>query len=995
MRRAILAGALAASAAVPVALAIAWPRAHHHARGSERVLDRDRGEDRARGEDRRHELADERRRVPGIHRASPAELAVIDRVARAESQKIEARARARRAHPDAALPSVPSTTWVNLGPTDAPKEYNYFEIAGVDSGRPNTILVDPRDPDVVYMAVSGGGVWKTFDFQAPDGATWAPTMDTQPNLAVGAMALDPADPDTLYVGTGDFVDTSGDTILKSTDGGGTWAAPARLTGTYSSGVPAAVQSVRAIGVEGDVVLAATDAGLFRSSDGGATFALVDLPNPNAAVLAESLWSVVPVGGGAWVASGVTACDVGYPPPYVYGGSDPDAQFCPAGNNVAIWRSGDGVTWTHVTATPSPVGTGRTTLAAGATADPAATVLYAFVGSVRGSRTVGYWRSDDAGKTWVDATGTLVNPTLVDPNFDDSCIDTDVGHGQTWYNQAIAVDPSNPDHVLVGGNLCGMRTLDGTSAAPHWELVSHWLPGTGYGETANGRLAYVHADWHTATSVRVGTAVRTFAGTDGGIFTSDDVFDDATPAEQVAWQHHNRGLATHLMYALASGDPVTANPFVLFSGLQDNGTRFRADPADPSAFNQPIGGDGIGATVHTGAGGTTYWASVEFGWAFCKPAEADCATETPEAQDDASSHWHYPPSPVGPSMEEDAVDARMRARDKISGEDSEPFFIHYANVETDTAGQSVLTHTDERVFVSTPDGSGGFTWQPISQDLTNDAQGGGFSNVTASRTIAGLYGAAGAVSAQPFYFTTQGNTLTTWTVAQPVHPVGDSRRLTGPSSIDFRPVTRSAMQPGQELIGAFTDTMNDADRTPPPDDKGRLYRTQDFGQTWTSIVGADPAHRLPNVPVYVVKYDPVTPTTIYAGTQLGVYVSTDDAATWDRMGDNFPMVPARDIYVAQNQDFIRVATYGRGLWEIYPSAQANQGAPGNGDYDRNLRIDWVDLGAMSARLGETPETLTQPYYSWILDITGGGDATPVQRIDDDDLNALLAKFGGHP
>src|SRR5258707_15538209 len=98
---------------------------------------------------------------------------------------------------------------------------------------------------------------------------------------------------------------------------------------------------------------------------------------------------------------------------------------------------------------------------------------------------------------------------------------------------------------------------------------------------------------------------------------------------------------------------------------------------------------------------------------------------------------------------------------------------------------------------------------------------------------------------------------------------------------------------------------------PPDDKGRLWRTTDGGQTWTSIVGADPAHRLPNVAVYVVKYDPVTPTTIYAGTDLGVYISTDDGATRGPNGDNFPLGPVPHIYVAQNPDLIPVPTSRRG------------------------------------------------------------------------------------
>jgi hypothetical protein len=336
----------------------------------------------------------------------------------------------------------------------------------------------------------------------------------------------------------------------------------------------------------------------------------------------------------------------------------------------------------------------------------------------------------------------------------------------------------------------------------------------------------------------------------------------------------------------------------------------------------------------------------------------------------------------------------RARRRAAQGDEEPFFVHFANVETDTTGQSVLTHTDEQIFVSSQAGDGTMSWTAISQDLTNDPNGAGFASVTASRATPGLYGAAGLVSAAPFFVTTQGNSPTTWVAATPVHPTGTADRLTGAASIDFPPTLPPGKNPGDVYVGSFTDDLNDGARTPPPDDQGRLYRTVDGGKTWTSLVGSDPTRRLPNVAVYVVKYDPVVATTLYAGTDIGVYYTTDDGAHWDRMGDGFPMVPARDLYVAKNQDFIRAVTYGRGFWEIYPSAAANQGSPGNGDFDRNDTIDWVDLGAMSARLGETPATPAAPLYTWIDDIVGS-DATPLAEIDDSDLNALLGVFGGHP
>lgn len=150
-----------------------------------------------------------------------------------------------------------------------------------------------------------------------------------------------------------------------------------------------------------------------------------------------------------------------------------------------------------------------------------------------------------------------------------------------------------------------------------------------------------------------------------------------------------------------------------------------------------------------------------------------------------------------------------------------------------------------------------------------------------------------------------------------------------------------------------------------------------------------------MPIYVVKYDPVTPTTIYAGTDLGVYLTTDDGVTWNRMGEGLPMVPVRDIYIAKNQEFIRVATHGRGLWEIYPSAGANRGVAGDGDYDRNLKIDWIDVAALSSRLGVTPANTTPPFYSWILDLSAAGSDPPLAAIDRSDLSALVRKFGGHP
>jgi hypothetical protein len=79
-----------------------------------------------------------------------------------------------------------------------------------------------------------------------------------------------------------------------------------------------------------------------------------------------------------------------------------------------------------------------------------------------------------------------------------------------------------------------------------------------------------------------------------------------------------------------------------------------------------------------------------------------------------------------------------------------------------------------------------------------------------------------------------------------------------------------------------------------------------------------------------------------------------------------------------------------LWEIYPSATAEKGVKGDGDFDRNQQIDFLDLSAMATRLGTSPATNTQPLYDWNMDLVG-----TVNAIDDADLDQLLKRFGDTP
>ena len=90
-------------------------------------------------------------------------------------------------------------------------------------GRIADVAVSPRDRSTWFLAVGSGGVWKTENA----GVTWTPVFDDQPSYSIGCVALDPGNPDVVWVGTGENVSGRhvgwGDGVYKSLDGGKTWA----------------------------------------------------------------------------------------------------------------------------------------------------------------------------------------------------------------------------------------------------------------------------------------------------------------------------------------------------------------------------------------------------------------------------------------------------------------------------------------------------------------------------------------------------------------------------------------------------------------------------------------------------------------------------------------------------------------------------------------------------------------------------------------------------
>jgi photosystem II stability/assembly factor-like uncharacterized protein len=96
----------------------------------------------------------------------------------------------------------------------------------------------------------------------------------------------------------------------------------------------------------------------------------------------------------------------------------------------------------------------------------------------------------------------------------------------------------------------------------------------------------------------------------------------------------------------------------------------------------------------------------------------------------------------------------------------------------------------------------------------------------------------------------------------------------------------------------------------------VYATSDGGAHWLPR-----SNGLPSAAALVVRIDPNDPSVLYCGTEVGVFRSSDRGASWSRLGAGLPATSVQDLQVRADGSVVRIATYGRGVWEL---AQAPQG-----------------------------------------------------------------------
>jgi photosystem II stability/assembly factor-like uncharacterized protein len=285
----------------------------------------------------------------------------------------------------------------------------------------------PGAPDVLYIGVNNGGVWESTDY----GRTWTPIFDDQPTTSIGAIAVAPSEPQTIYVGSGEGLQrpdlSVGDGIYKSSDGGHSWRHLGLREGQQ---IPAIIVDPHdpnrvLVAVLGHPYGPNRERGVYRSTDGGETWQQVLFTDENtgAADLAFDPASSQVVFAVLWAARQA---------PWEIGSS----WTLPASNG--LYKSADGgTTWRHVTTGLPTVadGLGRIGLAVAASAPGR---MYAVVGATKQG---GLYRSDDGGEQW-----RLVNR------------DERLWGRDGDFNE-VKVDPTNPDVVYVA-NVVTWKSVDG-------------------------------------------------------------------------------------------------------------------------------------------------------------------------------------------------------------------------------------------------------------------------------------------------------------------------------------------------------------------------------------------------------------------------------------------------------------------------------------------------------------------------------------------------------
>ena len=500
-----------------------------------------------------------------------------------------------------------SIQWQNRGP------YNL-------GGRTRAIALDVTNENTILAGQVTGGMWRSDDA----GAHFSQTTQPQQLHSTTCITQDkrPGHTNTWYYGTGEqyavvsaaaFSDLfAGDGIFKSIDGAHTWS---QLSSTVNDTIPNPLFQKRnfdfvwqmvtdAHDTVHDVVYAAVVNGIWRSADGGNTWAPV-LGLDTSSASGVSLYSDIAITSGGVLYATISSESA-------------------AGG---IYRSIDGINWVNITPPGFPTSFERIETGIAPSDE---SQLY-IIAQTPGAGTMGHnlWHYHYVSGDGSAAGGQWTNLTANIPH--DHCesyygIDFKAYNSQSSYDMFISVHPSDTNIVFLGGTDL-YRSFDGFRSYNY-----DWVGGYVCDTAHLSHYVYPghHPDQHRLIFKPSNTRVA-YSSNDGGIFQTSNIINDT-----VQWQFMNNGYNTGQFYTVAV-EPGNTNSQMIIGGLQDNGSYFTNTNDFTQAWPKVFYGDGgYCAITHNR---TNYYMSFQQGRIF-KMSVADDGTVNGLTRMDPTIGSHY-------------------------------------------------------------------------------------------------------------------------------------------------------------------------------------------------------------------------------------------------------------------------------------------------------------------------------------------------------------------
>ncbi len=812
--------------------------------------------------------------------------------------------------------------WFPLGPSPIPNGQTLPLSTPLNSpqekpvsGRVNVIVVDPTNPNIVYVGPAQGGVFRSLD----GGQTWRSLFIGAKNFAVGSITIDPKDHDKVIVGTGEG-NFSGDShfgvgiyvIEESTSWFPHLKGPYALDANGNNVLAKRAITQVVVDPKDDNILFCTTSSAF----GGLGLATAALPPPRGLYRSKNFRSGHPTFERLQVGPGtdtrVTSA--------VLNPDNPNHLVCGIfgtmpGPSTDTDPTG-GIYYTNDALDPVPTFTRALITGTSDGNLPLDTNVKLAVAEDPVSGTI----------IVLAATSEFANTNVIDPStglpfqyFDQGVVrkSTDGGvtfpltlpdangfaGGQGFYNIAIAIDQKNPANVYLAGTVSASGLdPDGGGGGFFFDGVAMPVPkpsdpvtdpNLGIGPTnGGGTFQYsndggntfvpsvntLHADSH-AIAIAPSAPNVVYTGNDGGVWKSAD--------GGRTWQDINTFGFLATQFQSISVHPT--DPQFTIGGTQDNGTIFRKPDG---TFTRADFGDGGYALIDQSATDTehvtmyhTYFNQTGNLIGFGRVLSTSCAAE---------GNWSFHGIYGGPVSTFVYCDGSTDTFNGISITDNVDF---YAPMALGPGTPNTVYFGTDRLYRSTDRGN---TMQVVSEAPILPLGAGTPQGFTVS-----------AIGISPLNDNIRLVGLQTGNVFATVTGASALVDITGPLPSNY--ITRVVLSPTNPNVAYVA--FNGYGLAPGQQvwKTINLVSALNSGKTptWTPAGSG-----IPDVSVNGLVIDPKFPNHLYAGTDIGVYASTNGGGSWHRFGIGFPHAEVYDITLQSKFRILRAATHGLGFWQTF-------------------------------------------------------------------------------